>query len=76
MNFSCCTMLTSRKIQSILIGIMKDLSCKIKVKRSVRQTFVSKNTTFLYWLKFLAYLTKLSVNKEQSVTTQKGYENI
>ena len=73
MSFSCCMMLTSRKIHSIFIGIMKDLRCKTKVRLSVRQIFVSKNTTFLSWLMFLAYLTKESVNKEQSVTVLKDY---
>ena len=29
-----------------------------KSEASVRQIFVSKNTTFLSWLMFLAYLTK------------------
>ena len=29
MSYSCCMMLSSRKIQSILIGIMKNLRCKI-----------------------------------------------
>ena len=47
MSFSCCMMLTRRNIQNILIGIMKDLHCKIKVRLSVRQIFLSKNTTFL-----------------------------
>ena len=48
MSYSCCMMLSSRKIQSILIGIMKNLRCKIKVRLSVRQIFVLKNTTFLF----------------------------
>ena len=71
MAFTCGMMLISRKIQSILNGIMNDLRCKIKVRLSVRQIFASKSTTPLSGLMFLAHLTRLSVNKEQSVTVLK-----
>ena len=69
MSFSCCMMLTSRKIQSILIGIMKDLhTLQDKSEAECKTDFRFEKYDILYLSRKQASPIHLFSNRGNGVT--------